>query len=101
MGPVIGAEGAGSGSVSAIRIFKHQAGEKIMKGDRVLFHGNSGEIERVASHPSDPETDCYYDAYGGGVMVPEPKAFGRTFLTDTEHAEDLMLVRPRQFQPPM
>jgi len=72
---------------------KYQSGEEIRKGDRVLFHGDPGEIEFVA----DPlvkhsETEWYVAEHGGGVMVIEPKRFGRVFLSDVENAEDLILV---------
>jgi len=58
--------------------FAYQSGQEIKKGDRVIFHGNPGEIEFVAD-PSvdDPETEWYVQEYGGGVMIFEPKQFGR------------------------
>jgi hypothetical protein len=72
--------------------FRYQSGEEIRKGDRVLFHGEPGEIEFVAdSLVRDPETEWFVQ-YGGGVMVVEPKVFGRAFLSDTESTEDLTLV---------
>jgi hypothetical protein len=59
----------------------YQSGEEIKKGDRVIFHGEPGEIEFVAD-PGSPhlETDWYIKEYGSGVMVLEPKHFGRAFL---------------------
>jgi hypothetical protein len=64
----------------------YQSGEEIKKGDRVIFHGEPGEIEFVADPASpDSETDWYIKEYGGGIMVLEPKHFGRAFLpTPTE-----------------
>ncbi len=65
-------------------------GEEIRKGDRVLFHGEPGEIELVADPlVPDPETDWYVREYGGGVMILEPKHFGRAFLPEPHTAEDL------------
>jgi hypothetical protein len=73
--------------------FKYQSGEEIRKGDRVLFHGEPGYIELVADPLNrDAETEWYIDEYGGGVMIVEPKVFGRAFLTNTEDAEDLILT---------
>jgi hypothetical protein len=73
--------------------FTYQSGEEIRKGDRVLFHGEPGEIEFVADPLiSDPETEWYVEQYGGGVMIIEPKRFGRAFLSKTHTAEDLILV---------
>jgi hypothetical protein len=72
---------------------KYQSGEQIAKGDRVLFHGEPGEIELVADPLiNDPETEWYVKEHGGGVMVVEPKVFGRAFLSNTEGAEDLIFV---------
>jgi len=73
--------------------FRYQSGEEIKKGDRVLFHGEPGEIEFVADPLiDDPETEWYVKEYGGGAMVVEPKVFGRAFLSHTEQNEDLALV---------
>jgi hypothetical protein len=75
-------------------ILKYQSGIEIKKGDRVLFHGEPGEIELVASSPNDPETDWYFQEYGGGVMVREPKVFGRAFISadQLDTTEDLKFV---------
>ena len=73
--------------------FTYQSGEEIKKGDRVLFHGEPGEIEFVADALiGDPAMDWYVEEHGGGVMVIEPKCFGRAFLTETHTAEDLVFV---------
>jgi hypothetical protein len=71
---------------------KYQSGEIIKKADRVLFHGEPGEIEFVVNAVvGDPAIDWYMEE-GPGVMVSEPKYFGRTFIRDTENAEDLVFV---------
>jgi hypothetical protein len=73
--------------------FRYQSGAEVKKGDRVLFHGEPGEIEFVADPLiDDPETERYVKEYGGGVMVVEPKVFGRGFLPHTEQNEDLVFV---------
>ena len=73
--------------------FTYQSGEEIKKGDRVLFHSEPGEIEFVADALiGDPAMDWYVQEHGGGVMVIEPKCFGRAFLTETHTAEDLVFV---------
>ena len=75
--------------------FKYQSGELIHPGDRVLMHGEPGEVEFVAD-PADPSSDpegvWHIESHGGGVMILEPKVFGRVFLQDTENAGDLVLV---------
>lgn len=71
---------------------KYQSGEEIRKGDKVLFHREPGVIEFVADAiVGDPELDWYVREHGPGVMVVEPTA-GRTFISDTMDAEDLVLV---------
>ena len=72
-------------------------GEEIRKGDRVLFHGEPGEIELVADPAiADPETDWFVQEHGQGVMILEPKNFGRAFLTEPQTAEDLKFIARRR-----
>jgi hypothetical protein len=75
-------------------ILKYPSGVEIRKGDRVLFHGEAGEIELVASDLGDAETDWYIQEYGGGVMILEPKVFGRAFIPAAQlvETEDLEFV---------
>ena len=73
--------------------FMYQSGQEIKKGDRVIFHGEPGEIEFVADKlVGDPAADWYVRELGGGVMIVEPKFFGHVFLRDTDEAEDLIFV---------
>jgi len=74
--------------------FKYQSGEEIMKGDRVLFHSEPGEVEFVATEPGDPETDWHVKEHGGGIMIHEPKVFGRVFIPadQIDDEEDLTFV---------
>lgn len=71
----------------------YMTGEEVKKGDRVLFHGEPGQIELVAD-PSipDPETDWFVQEYGSGVMILEPKYFGRAFVSDPSTHCDLEFV---------
>lgn len=62
-----------------------------MKGDHVLLHRQRGVVEFVADPADDPE-DWYVREYGGGVMILEPKVFGRLFISDTAKCEDLEFV---------
>jgi len=72
--------------------FKYQSGQEIRKGDKVIFHGNPGEIELVAKPPGNAETAWYVQEHGGGALIREPRQFGRAFLTETENAEGLIFV---------
>jgi len=73
--------------------FHYESGVEIRKGDRVIFHGEPGEIEFVADPlENDAGTEWFVKEYGGGVMVLAPKRFGRAFLTKTDNAEDLVFV---------
>ena len=71
----------------------YMTGQEIKKGDHVMFHGEPGEIELVAD-PSipDPETDWFVREYGGGVMILEPRYFGRAFCADPSTHCDLEFV---------
>jgi len=72
---------------------KYQSGEEIRKGDRVMFHGEPGEIEFVADRlVGDPALDWHVNESGPGVMVLEPKYFGRAYVSATHEAEDLVFV---------
>ena len=71
---------------------KYQSGDEIRKGDRILFHGEPGHVEFVADPADeDPETEWYIQEYGGGVGIIEDR-LGRSFISNTEDAEDLILV---------
>ena len=67
-------------SIPTVMILRYRSGEEILKGDRVLFHQEPGEIEFVATDSDDPESAWFVQEYGGGIMVLEPKFFGRAFL---------------------
>lgn len=72
---------------------RYQSGEDIQKGDRVLFHGEPGEIEFIVDKlVGDPAMDWHMREQGPGVMILEPKSFRRVFIHDTENAEDLRFV---------
>lgn len=56
------------------------------------LHGESAEIEFVADPVDDPN-DWYVQKFGGGVMVIEPRAFGRLFIDPpVSHYGDLECV---------
>jgi len=75
---------------------RYQSGDEIQKGDRVLFHGEPGEIEFVVDKlTGDPVLDWNMKENGPGVMILEPKLFGHVYMRDTENAEDLILVSRR------
>jgi hypothetical protein len=72
---------------------KYQSGEVIQPGDRVTYGGNAGTIELVVeSLTGDPEQDWLLKTSGAGVMVAEPKVFGRVYLHDPHDEEDLLFV---------
>ena len=75
--------------------FNYVTGEEIRKGDHVIYAGVAAKIEFVADDATkDAETEWYVKEYGGGFMILElePKAFGRVFLTETQHDEELEFV---------
>jgi hypothetical protein len=73
--------------------FFYQSGDQIKQGDRITYHGESGEIEFVVDTiAGDSALDWYVTEYGGGVMIVEAKVFGKVFIHDTENEEDLILI---------
>ena len=68
----------------------YQSGEEIRIGDKVRYHGEPGEIEFIVEEL--PGDDWYVKEFGRGVMVIEPKVFGRVLISDPENDEDLILV---------
>jgi hypothetical protein len=71
---------------------QYQSGEEVQKGDRVLFHGEPGEIDFVVDGVSgDPDMDWYFTNYGPGVMVLEPKYFGSAYVVPAD-SEDVVFV---------
>ncbi len=67
----------------------YQSGEEIQLGDRVTYGGNAGTIELVVEGlTGDPERDWLFETIGAGIMVAEPKVFGRVYLHDPHEEED-------------
>jgi hypothetical protein len=63
--------------------FFYPSSEEIRKGDKVLLHGEPGEIEFITDPANDPD-DWYVKEHDGGVMILEPKSFGRLFVTTSK-----------------
>lgn len=67
-----------------------------MKGDRVRFHGNPATIEFVADDPNDPDPSIAWHVRdsGGGIMILDPSASGRTFMARNalDEYEDLEFI---------
>ena len=71
----------------------YQSGEDIQVGDRVTYGGNAGMIELVVKGlTGEPERDWLFETNGAGIMVAEPKVFGRVYLHDPREEEDLRFV---------
>lgn len=75
-------------------ILRYRSGEEIKRGDRVLFHRNSGTVDLVASDLGDSEIDWYMQEFGGSVMILDPSVSGRTFIPaeDIPDNEDLEFI---------
>jgi hypothetical protein len=72
---------------------KYRSGEDVRQGDKVLFHGEEGEIEYVAEGPvGDPAIDWNVKHNGPGVMILEPKFFGRVYIPASETSEELIFI---------
>jgi hypothetical protein len=72
---------------------QYLTGETILPGDIVEYHGDRGQVEFVVSGlTGDPGNDWHFRTNGPGVMVLEPKQFGRVYINDLEDDEDLVFV---------
>ena len=75
----------------------YQSGEDIQLADRVTYGGHAGTIELVVEGlTGDPERDWLFETTGAGIMVAEPKVFGRVYLHDPHEDEDLLFVARAQ-----
>jgi hypothetical protein len=55
--------------------------------------GNAGVIELVVEAlTGEPQADWLFESNGAGIMVAEPKVFGRVYLHDPHEEEDLCFV---------
>ncbi len=72
---------------------KYLSGTEICLGDKVLLHNQPGEIELVLDGASNPPA-WPADKYGRGILIAEPKVFGRLFLSEEElrKYEDLVFI---------
>ena len=61
-----------------------------MKGDRVLFHGEPGEIEFIAD-AEDPGSDWFVTEFGGGCMI-SAQGFGCVFIPSTDDEDEVQFV---------
>jgi hypothetical protein len=72
---------------------QYRTGEVILPGDVVEYFGDRGHVEFVVKDPTDdPSLDWHLQTNGPGVMVIEPKHFGRVYITDVEDDEKLVFV---------
>ena len=72
---------------------RYQTGEEIHPGDRVTYGGNAGTVELVVEAlTGTSEEDWLFETNGAGIMVAEPKMFGRVYLHDPHEDEDLLFV---------
>ena len=74
--------------------FFYSSCEEIRKRDRVLLHGEPGEIELVAD-PAESPDNWLVKEQGGGIMVLELKVFGRLFISEPQTDEHLTFVSRR------
>lgn len=74
--------------------FFYKSGDEVQEGDWIIYQGEKGEIEFLAD-PSVVPHDWYVTEFGGGVMVSEPRVFGRVFIPDPANAEELRLLARR------
>jgi len=80
---------------------RYQTGEEVLKGDRVLLHGDSGVIEFVVDPDNtNPDLDWYVQEYGGGVMISQLNHLGSVFVSKPESDGCLDFVERASFNSP-
>ena len=70
----------------------YHSGEEIHQGDFVMYGGNAGTIELVVDGAATPETEWHLQNSGAGVMVVEPRVFGRVYVQAPHDDEALVFV---------
>lgn len=71
-------------------LLTYTSGEPVMKGDRIRYHSEPGEVEFIADAP-DPATAWYVEQFGGGCMITT-NAFGSVFLHSTADNDFLEFI---------
>lgn len=75
------------------QVLRYHSGADIREGDRVTYGGNPGVVELVVCGPSGEQTrDWHLATFGPGIMIAEPRVFGRVYLDSPHDHEDLLLV---------
>jgi hypothetical protein len=75
------------------QVLRYRSGEDVREGDRVTYGGNPGVVELVVSGPSGEQTrDWHFGTFGPGIMIAEPRVFGRVYLDSPHDQEDLLLI---------
>lgn len=62
------------------------SGETVMKGDRILYHGQPDEVEFIADG-TDPETDWFVKECGVGIMIKACSTYTHPGSYDWEDIE--------------
>ena len=72
----------------------YKSGEEIREGDRVTYYGNPAEIEVVSDKLiGNAEVDYYLKEIGRGVLIREPKVYGRVFVEVRDFGDILLIGR--------
>jgi len=71
---------------------KYLSGVEVQANDRILYHGEAGRVELVAS--LDGETAWYVEKHGPGCMLAVP-SFGLVYVQPDEDLEFVSRGEPR------
>jgi hypothetical protein len=69
----------------------YASGEEMNAGDAILYHGQPGTVEFIATR-EEPASHWYIEQFGVGCMIVA-EGFGRVFVTKAD--EDLVFVERR------
>ena len=76
-----------------MRRLQYRTGEVILPGGIVEYFGDPGHVEYVVNGlTGNSEMDWNFRTNGTGVLIVEPRHFGRVYITDIENDEKLVFI---------
>ena len=73
---------------------KYSSGEIIIRGDRIKYNGENGEVDFIITEES-PDWDSYWHNLGEGVMLKVP-SFGSVYVPFSDEELDFISRNPEK-----
>jgi hypothetical protein len=78
---------------AAVTRLHYRSGEEILEDDRIIYFGDFGQVEFVASGVTgDPLRDWYVQRNRGGGLMIRTSRFGRVFVSASAIDFDLLFL---------